>query len=533
MGLSLLGSVNLKSVSGISSVNQSEVLGALLFNGTNNYSTFDISEANLNTLFGTTGTFPYFTYGFFAKFVSTAASQRILSLEHSTGNSYLELRIGASYTDSLSLVKRANDFSSKVSITSAAGAIVVGTVHHIAIRCKERPSYSNPWLRYDVFVDGVSVASSEYYDNGTYGWNSLAFGAYVRGASKSNYSNLISDDHKLYNIDLSDENIADWALGNSIGTNLVAHWTFDETEVEPLAGYNAVYSSPAPTYVTSIKKKLTSINYQRISPLLNFNYGQNTQDGSFDAAEIYTDLDFLHDVSQDGSDWWVRVQMSAYNYTSGVDRSKQLANEVISRGGKVMWGVSHPTGINDASWAAYTAAVMTAAGYANTNNYDVFSLGNELEYTAVTDIVAKIISLNADVKASYPSLVTAYSMAQSAKEYTGASSGWISTGKGTIDLLCYNAYGDNNLSQAAALSQWQTRIDDLLDAFPTLQVTEWSYAEGTARPADEEAEAVEIATRRSFLSDRGVLNYVFTYRWDTQHWSLHRKPAMDQLLIVS
>lgn len=287
------------------------------------------------------------------------------------------------------------------------------------------------------------------------------------------------------------------------------------------------------------KRRKTTGHYElrRYWPLLNFNYGQKTQGGAYNTTEITQDLDFLQGISQDGQPWVVRVAMSNYQYSPGVNTSKQLALDILARGGIPMWGVGHPGfgQIKDTTWEAYVNAVLDAAAWAQANGIPIFSLGNEIEYGEtvygwLTNSVAKIHQLNTDVQLVY-SGITSYQMAQSAKEWAGAPNGWIQLGKGGIGQLGYNAYGDKNLSQSAARTQWQNRINDLNSNALLDEVTEWSYSENTSSqptPPTLQAQADEVAVRRNFLIEKNVRSFAFCYSWDN-HWSMKGKPCMDEL----
>lgn len=255
---------------------------------------------------------------------------------------------------------------------------------------------------------------------------------------------------------------------------------------------------------------------------LSMNYGQDTQDGSYDTTTINADLTAMWNMGVRK----LRIAFSTYTGTAGVASSKTLALAAKAMGFYVIWGVAHIiNGTDDTTWAAYTAAVNTAADWAWSNNIDEFCLGNEIEYAethgSLTSSVVKIKAMASDVKTNHfmsdgTTRFISYAMGQSAMEYTGAPNGWISTGRGDIDLLGYNVYGDNNLNVADGETQLEIRTTDLYNAFGShLYISEWNIGSGTLFPDDLGQRATILKTRLNFFKNLGITTICFfTYRWD-------------------
>jgi len=274
-------------------------------------------------------------------------------------------------------------------------------------------------------------------------------------------------------------------------------------------------TSGTPTPVNEYRSNL--IARFAVSNKLAMNYGQDTQGGVYNTAQINEDLEKMWDMGIRK----LRIASSNYTYTAGVNTSKTLALAAKARGFYIIWGVSHPPGtLSDAGWAAYTSEVNSAADWAEINGVDEFNIGNELEYlettyTILTNSVSKIKTMATDVKTHFSRIVS-YAMAQSSKEYQGAPSGWIASGKGDIDLLGYNIYGDNGLTIAQGKTQFETRITDLYTAFGAgLYISEWNIGTGTLWGASDTERGVIITERLDFMLGLGIsVFYFFTFRWD-------------------
>jgi len=259
------------------------------------------------------------------------------------------------------------------------------------------------------------------------------------------------------------------------------------------------------------------------SNILAFNYGQDTQGGVYNTTIINNDLDkmFTYGVRK------LRIAMSDYTSTTGVNTSKTLALAAVARGFYTVWGISiHGfAGATDGNWSDYVAAVLVAADWAWANGIHEFQLGNEIEYSetsagTLTNSVQKIKDLAALVHDHFPAdgvtRFVSYACAQSSMDYTGAPGGWIATGKGPyIHKLGYNAYGDP-ADLATNRAQWETRITDFYNAFgDEMYMSEWNIGGGPQFPTSETDQAIEIGSRLDFLIALGIKTaYFFCYRWD-------------------
>lgn len=227
------------------------ILNALSFDGVNNYAELAIPDSTLGTLLGTSGNMPQFTICFRAIIPSDIAYDAVILgfARVASSSTRLELKIHASNKDRFSLVRRADSFSTLINYSASAAQFTNGESVHITLRAMTRPSYANPWMRYQIFVNGVSVSSSDFYDAGTYTWDIASIGALLRG-SAANLAKVTYEDLRIFNAPLSDGNIANLSSGVDYTTNMIAHWTFDETDEESVNGYDAIYSPTPPTYVS-------------------------------------------------------------------------------------------------------------------------------------------------------------------------------------------------------------------------------------------------------------------------------------------
>lgn len=249
-----------------------------------------------------------------------------------------------------------------------------------------------------------------------------------------------------------------------------------------------------------------------------FNYGQQVQSGTafYNSAKVAADFTLLYNSGVRK----LRIGGANYSFVDGVNATKLVAQQAKAAGFYVTFlignlGFATDT---DANWATYTAAVNAAADWAWANGMDEFQTGNELEYSQTSGTLSnaynKIIAMGLDVITNHffadgITRFMSYAVAQDSLEST-----WISSGKGTYNLIGYNVYGSNG-----DFTNFQTKINAMFAAFGTsLYLSEWNLNNNFSNfPQPESAQTTQIQARFNFIQSLGLVNYFFTYRWDTNN----------------
>lgn len=317
-----------------------------------------------------------------------------------------------------------------------------------------------------------------------------------------------------------------WPLNEGIGST-----AFDMVGDNDLtlAGNTLFVTDEFPTFHNKLPGQVT---YQVKWSGIAMNYGQDTQGGAYNSYIINRDLDRMYSMGIRR----LRLAMSNYEYTDGVDTSKTLALAALAKGFEVEWGVGHPGDLDDASWADYVTGVLAAASWAQSNGITAFSIGNEIEYrettsgSPLTDSVSKIKALATSVQAVFTSGDVLYAMAQSSMEFDASAltseqdpydvktNGWLATGKGNIDKLGYNVYGDANQTTEQAKTQVINRTQDLYDVFgANLYISEWHVPDaGPARPTTDDGIETMLSEELVSFQSMGLTQVTFfAWRWDT------------------
>lgn len=268
---------------------------------------------------------------------------------------------------------------------------------------------------------------------------------------------------------------------------------------------------------------LTNISsqYDIISKNIGLNFGHDAlQSGvSYPTQTMNTDLENAWNMGVRR----LRIALSDYTYTAGVNATKVVALAAKARGFYVIWGVGYAH-LNDGNWPSYVDGVNTAADWAYANGMDEFQLGNEIEgeYNwsapgALTDVVNKIKLLADVIKYNHSLLKISYAMAQDRLEST-----WITEGKGRLDKLAYNVYGSWYpvfTNWADVFVDFKNKINAMYAAFGAdLELAEWNITSSWANfPATEAEQESLISERANWIISEypDMINYFFTYRWDT------------------
>ena len=159
---------------------------------------------------------------------------------------------------------------------------------------------------------------------------------------------------------------------------------------------------------------------------------------------------------------------SCPDYQRNLAPSKAFVREMVSKGARVVWGLTCGSlnKITAASWNNFRLAILDAAQWAQDNGVFEFQIGNEIELwnddTTLTDaqVRTNLKSLATEVKAIFTNGNISYSCSCTLADING----WISLGKGDIDILAANMYMEYSHGDPIT---WKDRIDSLVAAFGT------------------------------------------------------------------
>lgn len=207
---------------------------------------------------------------------------------------------------------------------------------------------------------------------------------------------------------------------------------------------------------------------------------------------------------------------------------RNVAKQFHDAGFHVMWGHSSlgiGVTITSTNWPDYVASTIAEAEYCEANDVcDVFIIANELESfndgTTITDaqMRSNLRTLATSVKAVFSRPVT-YNVEYGSSASSFGTYRWILEGKGDIDLLGANLYGNYDVNTKIYFPRYavgEGGIPPLNAAFGS----EWYISEFNvdatasifdAMPEDRKEE--EMATYLKFIKDSNVLRaYVYQYR---------------------
>lgn len=247
---------------------------------------------------------------------------------------------------------------------------------------------------------------------------------------------------------------------------------------------------------------------------LAMNYGQSEQSGTYNASRARTAFTNMKSLGITK----VRIGMGNYSYTAGINATKNAALLAKSMGLRVAVVPSDKRGYGqslESEWAAYEAAVLDLAAWAESNLIDEFQIGNELDPSDTTkggnlsNVITKLLDLGADVKAVYNGVVS-YAMAQDRLE-----ADWIALGSGglsgSLDLLGYNVYGSNG-----SYTDWVAKIEAMEAEFGSqFYISEFSlHPNFSSFPVTDYDQTAAIRQRIDYLIGSDVeLGYFFTWDW--------------------
>ena len=233
----------------------------------------------------------------------------------------------------------------------------------------------------------------------------------------------------------------------------------------------------------------------------------------------------------------LRIDIPDYQNTSWLASSKATLPGIISKGAKVIWGVSS-NDYNNAdytitaeNWPVFRQAILDAAQWAQDNGVHEFQLGNEEEFhvdggtMAETQIIANLKSVATDVQVIFTNGKISYTCAH---DYI---SNWISGGKGDIDILACNIYmgGDGYYGS----NKWKTDITKLVNAFGAdgTYITEFnlSWSSLDDYSTDEAIQAAALTEMIEYIK-ASCITRAFYYAWKSDEFGVVKDDGTYRLL---
>lgn len=206
---------------------------------------------------------------------------------------------------------------------------------------------------------------------------------------------------------------------------------------------------------------------------------------------------------------------------------RNTAKRFHDAGFHVMWGFSSmgPTIITASNWSSYANSVVAEAKYCQDNDIcDLFIIGNEMEQfndnTTLTDaqLRTNIRVLGASVKSVFTGDVI-YCVEYGSAGSTFGTYRWIQEGKGSIDYLGANLYGNYNATNNTYFPRYavgQGGIPALNAAFGSNWMLSEFGVDGTNTVFDtmpEDRKEKELATYLEFIKNNNVNRaYIYQYR---------------------
>jgi len=231
----------------------------------------------------------------------------------------------------------------------------------------------------------------------------------------------------------------------------------------------------------------------------------------------------------------LRIDIPDYQNTSWLAYSKAILPGIISKGAKVIWGVSSNAynntdyTITAKNWPTFKQAILDAAQWAQTNGVYEFQLGNEEEFHVDGDtlseaqLIANLKSVATEVKGIFTNGNVSYSCAY---DYI---SNWISGGKGDIDILASNIY----MGGTTFNDTWKTEIDNLVNAFGAdgTYITEFnlSWTSLDDYSTDETVQAAALTEMIKYIKASGMTR-AFYYTWKNDEFGALKDDGTYRLL---
>lgn len=280
-----------------------------------------------------------------------------------------------------------------------------------------------------------------------------------------------------------------------------------------------------------VELRAQKLDYERFSAFVNWNYGQDTQGGTFNTTIISGDMIDYRNLGHN------KVRTGGANFkSSGVTTQRQLVQAEVAAGLLVNYvgGAPDTSGgklLTDDNFSEFEDFIIAEAGNAVAYGASRYTMFNEIERWetvnhTLTNCIDKMLATYDKIHALHPNLDIDIAMIQSQLEYIDgngnpAPNGWILHKDEVLARtklrLGYNVYADNNLEPDAAFEQFKKRVSDLYNVFGSrLYISEGVLGFGLQRPVSEVDQGIEIRRRVNWLLALGITEiFLFTYRWDT------------------
>lgn len=210
---------------------------------------------------------------------------------------------------------------------------------------------------------------------------------------------------------------------------------------------------------------------------------------------------------------YLRIDIPDYQSTDWLNNSKAAVITAVSKGAKVIWGVSSNKYNNSANtitasnWPTFKQAIIDNAQWANDNGVYEFQLGNEENFhnddTTITDaqIRENIRNLATEVKQIFTNGNISYSFGDTTVE----NNAWASEGKGNLDIICSNIY-KGGIDDDYDMS-YQSRIQNMVNVFgDNFYLTEFgpSYTSLADYSTNETTQAQALDEMLVFMKSIGL-----------------------------
>jgi len=221
----------------------------------------------------------------------------------------------------------------------------------------------------------------------------------------------------------------------------------------------------------------------------------------------------------------LRIDIPDYQNTIWLNNSKATVIGAITKGAKVIWGVSSNKNNNKdysitaANWPTYRQAILDNALWAQNNGVYEFQLGNELEGSidedtlTITQLIANLKSLATEVQEIFTNGNVSYTCWQ---HQLDSLDPWIAAGSlGDIDILACNIYKGGQQDPDYDLT-YQNRIAQLVTAFGAehTYLTEFnvSYTALEHYSEDEAVQAAALTEMIDYIKASGMTR-AFYFMW--------------------
>ena len=205
----------------------------------------------------------------------------------------------------------------------------------------------------------------------------------------------------------------------------------------------------------------------------------------------------------------LRIDIPNYEETVWLAYSKLAVISAVAKGARVIWGVSTGTTLTSSNWSDYSDAVLDAAQWAQVNGVFEFSIGNELrnrnDDTTLTDaqLRTNLKTLATAVQAIFINGNVSYAIEED------DINGWISVGKGNIDLLSLQVYIYDDVG-------WKWQIDTMIGEFGAngTYITEFNIdgSDVNNYSEDEEVQAAGVTEMIDYIKASGMTRAIF-FSW--------------------